>query len=291
MQWNRTSTRFMQILAPRRRHTLLTNALHSWMHFTFENLLIANAKFQIDLLDAKAQCEAQKNQTTAVDVENLQLIDRLHAMSSDIAHLKITICEKVKLEEDLHQSLEDTAVVQSTMQAELEQQQLQIEELELESITFQKKLQSQNAKENVGEVQHALEKEGLEKEKSSQVESYAKALKDTAEKLEGTSDESQEQLSNAFEIAGSLRKILEDRENQFATLEGNCRLGEVQRKLAASNNAFAETVEARDAKIRHLEGILAQKQDEVQESQQEMQDLQLALDAKESLVRKLAGKM
>ncbi|MCO5548057.1 hypothetical protein L7F22_001513 [Adiantum nelumboides] len=306
MQWNRTSTRFMQILAPRRRHTLLTNALHSWMHFTFENLLIANAKFQIDLLDAKAQCEAQKNQTTAVDVENLQLIDRLHAMSSDIAHLKITICEKVKLEEDLHQSLEDTAVVQSTMQAELEQQQLQIEELELESITFQKKLQSQNAKENVGEVQHALEKEGLEKairtlqtqfeQKSSQVESYAKALKDAAEKLEGTSDESQEQLSNAFEIAGSLRKILEDRENQFATLEGNCRrreleVGEVQRKLAASNNAFAETVEARDAKIRHLEGILAQKQDEVQESQQEMQDLQLALDAKESLVRKLEYEM
>ncbi|KAI5058046.1 hypothetical protein GOP47_0026216 [Adiantum capillus-veneris] len=306
MQWNRATAHFMQILASRRRHNLLSNALHSWMHFTFENLLVANAKFQSDLLDAKAQCEAQKNQTTAVDVENLQLIDRLHAMSSDIAHLKITICDKVKQEEDLHQSLEDTAVVQSTMRAELEQQHFQIEELELESITLQKKLQSQNTKENVGEVQHALEIEGLEKaiktlqnqieEKSSQIESYAKALKDTAEKLEGTSDESQEQLSNAFEIAGSLRKILDDRENQFATLEGNCRrreleLGEVQRKLAASTNSFAETIEARDARIRELEGNLAHKQNEVQESQQEMQDLQMALDAKESLVRKLEYEM
>lgn len=49
-------------------------------------------------------------------------------------------------------------------------------------------------------------------------------LKDTAEKLEGASDESQEQLSNAFEIAASLRKILDDRESQFATLEGNLRV-------------------------------------------------------------------
>lgn len=57
---------------------------------------------------------------------------------------------------------------------------------------------------------------------------HFQALKDTADKLEGTSDESQEQLSNAFEIAGSLRKILEDRENQFATLEGNCRVSYIE---------------------------------------------------------------
>lgn len=164
----------------------------------------------------QAQYEAQKNQTTAVDVENLQLIDRLHAMSSDIAHLKITICEKERQEEDLHQSLDDTAVIQSTMRAELEQQHLQIEELELESVklqvlfrihdtyrgchdqahqlhiiscvtSMQKKLQSQNAEDNAGEAHHALEIEGLEKlmknlhtqieEKSSQLESYAKVVK------------------------------------------------------------------------------------------------------------------
>lgn len=50
------------------------------------------------------------------------------------------------------------------------------------------------------------------------------ALRETAERLEGASDESQEKLTSAFEIAGSLRKLLEDRENQFATLEGNCRV-------------------------------------------------------------------
>lgn len=50
------------------------------------------------------------------------------------------------------------------------------------------------------------------------------ALKETAERLEGASDESQEKLTSAFEIAGSLRKLLEDRESQFATLEGNCRV-------------------------------------------------------------------
>lgn len=53
----------------------------------------------------------------------------------------------------------------------------------------------------------------------------AQALKETGERLEGASDESQEKLTSAFEIAGSLRKLLEDRESQFATFEGNCRVG------------------------------------------------------------------
>lgn len=51
-----------------------------------------------------------------------------------------------------------------------------------------------------------------------------KALKETAEKLEGASDESQEKLTSAFEIAGSLRKLLEDREQQYACLEGSSRV-------------------------------------------------------------------
>lgn len=49
-------------------------------------------------------------------------------------------------------------------------------------------------------------------------------MKETAERLEGASDESQEKLTSAFEIAGSLRKLLEDRDNQFATLEGTSRV-------------------------------------------------------------------
>ena len=53
---------------------------------------------------------------------------------------------------------------------------------------------------------------------------FMQALKETAERLEGASDESQEKLTSAFEIAGSLRKLLEDRDNQFATLEGTSRV-------------------------------------------------------------------
>lgn len=85
----------------------------------------------------QAQYETQKKQTTAVDVENLQLIDRLHAMSSEIAHLKIAISEKERQEEDLHRSLEDTATIESSMKAELEQQHIHIEELEMETIKLQ----------------------------------------------------------------------------------------------------------------------------------------------------------
>eukprot|EP01018_Ginkgo_biloba_P021963 Gb_23828 [translate_table: standard] len=122
------------------------------------------------------------------------------------------------------------------------------------------------------------------------------ALKVTAEKLEGTSGESQEQLSNAFQIAANLRRLLEDRESQFATLEGNCRrreleLEEIQRKLAEANSTFTETVESRDMRIRELEHLLALKQAEVQEAQEELRDLQGALDVKDSHVRRLEYEM
>lgn len=63
----------------------------------------------------------------------------------------------------------------------------------------------------------------------------AQALKETAERLEGASDESQEKLTIAFEIAGSLRKLLEDREGQFATLEGNCRVCLIESKNVYNN--------------------------------------------------------
>lgn len=72
-----------------------------------------------------------------MDVENLQLIDRLHTMASEIACLKTTICEKEKQEEDLHRALEDGAVLEGSMQCEIEQQQVRAEELDLEIQSLQ----------------------------------------------------------------------------------------------------------------------------------------------------------
>eukprot|EP01018_Ginkgo_biloba_P001910 Gb_17695 [translate_table: standard] len=250
----------------------------------------------------KAQYEEQKQQTTAVDVENLQLIDRLHTMQSEVSSLKKTIEEKEKEDEEMHRALEDGAVIESSLRGELEQQHIRMEEFELEILNLQKKLQMKNAEDTAGEVHHTLEIQNLEQalkelqtqlaEKTAHLESYEKALKETADKLEGASDESHEQLSNAFEIASSLRKLLEDRENQYATLEGDCRrkemeLGEIQRKLASANSTFSETVEARDLRIQELENMLAEKQAEVNETHQELQELQLELDARDNLVRKL----
>lgn len=66
-----------------------------------------------------------------MDVENLQLIDRLHTMSSEIAFLKTTINEKEKQGEELHRALEDKQVLESSMRGEIEQQHVRSEELEL----------------------------------------------------------------------------------------------------------------------------------------------------------------
>lgn len=80
----------------------------------------------------QTQFEEQKHQVTAVDVENLQLIDRLHTMSSEIAFLKTTINEKEKQEEELHRALEDSAVLESSMRGEIEQQHIRADDLEQE---------------------------------------------------------------------------------------------------------------------------------------------------------------
>jgi predicted RNase H-like nuclease (RuvC/YqgF family) len=80
----------------------------------------------------QAQVEEQKHQVTTVDVENLQLIDRLHTMSSEIAYLKTTLNEKQKQEDQLHRALEDSTMLESSMRGEIEQQHLHTEELELE---------------------------------------------------------------------------------------------------------------------------------------------------------------
>ncbi|KAG0604409.1 hypothetical protein M758_10G169900 [Ceratodon purpureus] len=302
MAWKRKAIQLDILLTVRRRRSLQVQTLHAWMHATFDGLLLANAKFHEDLLEAQAQFEEQREQVTTVDVENLQLIDRLHTMSSEIAYLKTTVTDKEKQEEDLHRALEDNAVLESSMQGEIEQQHVRAEELELEIQSLQKRLQMKNAEDTAGEIHHTLEIQNLEQavkelrmqlsDKSSQIACYEKALKETAQRLEGASDESQEKLTSAFEIAGSLRKLLEDRENQFANLEGNCRrremeLGEVQRKLAAANCTLCETVECRDARIQELEAMLCCRQQEVQETQQQLQDLELAMDLKESRVRKL----
>ncbi|KAJ7563280.1 hypothetical protein O6H91_03G104200 [Diphasiastrum complanatum] len=302
MASRRRANQLSQLLALRRRRSLLVTALHSWMHATFDNLLVANTKYHSELLDAKAQCDEQKLQTTAVDVENLKLIDQLHSLSSEVALLKTNINEKNSQEDELHRALEDGAVIEDSLRGELEQQNEWIKELELKVRELQAKLQTKNAEDTVEDVQHSLQLRSLEKalkelrsqyeQRCMQANSYEKALKETAEKLEGASDESQEKLSSAFEIAASLRKLLEDRESHFATLEGNCRrkeleLGEIQRKLASANNTFCETVEVRDARINELENLLVHKQTEMLEAQQQLQDLQLALDAKENRVRKL----
>ncbi|XP_024384287.1 uncharacterized protein [Physcomitrium patens] len=300
--WKRKAVQLDNLLAVRRRRTLLIQSLHVWLHATIDGLLLANAKFHEDLLEAQAQFEEQKHQVTAVDVENLQLIDRLHTMSSEVAFFKTSISEKEKQEEDLHRALEDSTMLESSMRSEIEQQHVRCEGLESEIQILKKKLQMKNVEDTAGEIHHTLEIQNLEQalkelriqlsDRTSQIESYEKALKETGERLEGASDESQEKLTSAFEIAGSLRKLLEDRESQFATFEGNCRrreleLSEVQRKLAVANCTLCETVEYRDARIQELETMLSTKQQEVQEVQQQLQRLELAMDSKESRVRKL----
>lgn len=53
MAWKRKAMQLDCLLAVRRRRTLLIQTLHAWMHATFDGLLLANAKFHEDLLEAQ----------------------------------------------------------------------------------------------------------------------------------------------------------------------------------------------------------------------------------------------
>ncbi|XP_024518718.1 uncharacterized protein LOC112341925 [Selaginella moellendorffii] len=302
MVWTRHASEMQHSLASWWQGARLRAAFHSWMRSTFGNALTASFKCQTDLLEAVEKFEAQKHRTTTVDIENLHLIDRLHMMSSEIAFLMTRIGDKCKRQDDLQHALEDAAIIESSMRGDLEQKIIRILELEKDANVLQKNLQRKNSEDVAGEVYHALHVQSLEQalrnvqvelsQKSVQVDSYEKALKETADKLDGTSDESHQKLSSAFQIAASLRKLLEDRENQFAALEGSSRrrdleLQEIQKKLSLSKTTFMDTLEARDTRINELEKLLLQKQSQIEEVQQDTQDVQLAINIQDNCYKKL----
>jgi len=72
-----------------------------------------------------------------VDVENLQLIDRLHNMSSEIAYLKTSVNERIQEMNELHRALEDAAMVETSMRDEIDHQHSRIEELQNNNIILQ----------------------------------------------------------------------------------------------------------------------------------------------------------
>jgi hypothetical protein len=55
MAWKRKAIQLDILLAVRRRRTLQIQTLHAWMHVTFDGLLLANAKFHEDLLEAQVR--------------------------------------------------------------------------------------------------------------------------------------------------------------------------------------------------------------------------------------------
>ncbi|KAG0576911.1 hypothetical protein KC19_5G117300 [Ceratodon purpureus] len=239
-----------------------------------------------------------EDELTNLGVEKLQLSECLDKMSSEITNLRNTIVTKDKQKENLQRALQDGAALEKSMQDEIEHQHHRAEELEAEI----ERLQTQNAEGTAGEVTSTLEMRNLKQalhehraqlaEKTNQIDSYKQALRNTAEKLEGVSDQSHEKLTSAFEMAGSLRKLLQERDKQFASLENTCQsreveLADVQRKLEATNSTLQITVGSRDARIRELENMLQAKEKEVQATHQQLQNVELAIDANESRARKL----
>lgn len=96
----------------------------------------------------------------------------------------------------------------------------------------------------------------------------AQALQEASERLDASAAHSQEKLTNALEIAASLRQMLDEKDRHVAALEaerqaGELDLGEMQRKVAAANQTLRDAVDARESRIRELEAQARQYQQEV----------------------------
>ena len=61
MRRKRSTSHFIGVMQSQRRRNLLKSAFYCWMHFTFDSLLITNAKSQSELLDAKVMFVASSN--------------------------------------------------------------------------------------------------------------------------------------------------------------------------------------------------------------------------------------
>lgn len=53
MAWKRRAIQLDTLMAIRRRRTLMLVSLHNWMHATFDGLLVANSKFQDELMESQ----------------------------------------------------------------------------------------------------------------------------------------------------------------------------------------------------------------------------------------------
>jgi hypothetical protein len=94
MRWKKYGSHFISVMKSQRRRSLLKSAFYCWIHFTLDSLLIANAKSQTELLDAKVI--TPYNHFFFLLIKYISLFPTFYRTISKVSHEKY-VCQTLTL--------------------------------------------------------------------------------------------------------------------------------------------------------------------------------------------------
>ncbi|KAK3289384.1 hypothetical protein CYMTET_3184 [Cymbomonas tetramitiformis] len=278
----------------RRSHTVLRKMMATWQ-------TEARCALRETLVQTKEQLtvttrgfDEKDGRLTSADMENLQLIDRLHELSSEVSRAQAQVTEKERVVQEMQQAAEEAAVVENSLRGDLGVVHAAAREHSEEAARLRQALSKQSEDGTSTAMQHAMERAGevpvigvggvapqeaiaalrAELEEKQQVlEACELALSETTERLNNMNHHTDTRVTSAFEMTTAMRQLLEEKEQRIQELQGMMEQQEMlvnsaTCKATASEQALERAVEARDRRLAELESINSSLQADIHDSRE-----------------------
>eukprot|EP00898_Chlorokybus_atmophyticus_P005974 jgi/Chlat1/6378/Chrsp44S00450 len=282
------------MLCRRMQHLWKRRCFEMWVHVLHTRDREAFAALKTTHTELQVQNERHMERIAELDLDSVQFVDRIQEMASELAALRQEVSEHARRALQQERAAEESSLVEGSLRSELQAARIALQDRAEDIARLQAELREKQDEGTGVAVGQAMERQrndtyikSLTTELSSKqamLESCEEALRDTAERLETAAGQSQEKLAGAFEIAASLRQMLEERQNALNAVAAS---RDAQRQATAAMEAMQAAVESRDHRITELEQATAQTQNDLQAAQAKVQEAAVALDRKNGNIRRL----
>jgi len=254
-----------------------------WKHALFINTRRALNSAQLDMYTMHQSSHASTNKLAEVEMENINLVHKLHELTAEYSAAKASIKDKDEAIHVLEKLREENLIVESALRGEIES--LKNQNFDLEQEVERLKYQIITRDETEKTTQHIFELQNAEQAINNvraELDDKHTALERTQKQinaLEATSSETQQKMMHAFEIAASLRKLLEEKENQLLEYE---HLKNDHERLVRTSDSSIQTLQQQmmdmQVHLHSLQQRLAQTELESQSKDDEIKRLEFELD-------------
>eukprot|EP00743_Colponemidia_sp_Colp-15_P008287 GILK01008996.1.p1 GENE.GILK01008996.1~~GILK01008996.1.p1 ORF type:complete len:1358 (-),score=331.30 GILK01008996.1:54-4127(-) len=295
--------RQLACLVGRRRELLVCRALVQEWQSNVRRAL------KTSFVDMKAHCaklqdslQLQSNRVTSVDIENLELVDRLHELSAEMAKMKLQIQERDNQLVESRHAFERMVVREESLKTELARFRISEEDWAQQVKTLEQLLRERMEsidEESANKKLHELSsnkvvnslKEELEHNKQT-LRTVEERLKQCRQQKEDSVREHEEKLQAAFEMASQLRNVVLEKDRVIEELQAHVqeldvRLSDSSSRVAASGQALVQSVSARDGRIEDLQSQIANLTMQLQQAQVVSNQWQVQAEDREGEIRKL----